>query len=145
MEKANETTEQQAVMDWAAYAVKRWPGLRNLYHVPNEARRSPATAGILKRMGLQSGVPDLILDWPAGAYHGLRLEMKYGRNTPSENQKRWLLQLQEVGYFVAACWGARPAIALLTEYLQLQPGQRMRADTAQWKQRWGFPAVKEDI
>ncbi|MCD8005080.1 MAG: hypothetical protein LUE91_05450 [Oscillospiraceae bacterium] len=42
MEKANETTEQQAVMDWAAYAVKRWPGLRNLYHVPNEARRSPA-------------------------------------------------------------------------------------------------------
>ncbi|MCD8376763.1 MAG: hypothetical protein LUD69_07445 [Oscillospiraceae bacterium] len=49
MEKANETTEQQAVMDWAAYAVKRWPG------------------------------------------------------------------------------------------------QQMRADTAQWKQRWGFPAVKEDI
>ncbi|MCC8121161.1 MAG: hypothetical protein LIO42_04085 [Oscillospiraceae bacterium] len=77
MEKANETTEQQTVMDWAAYAVKRWPGLRNLYHVPNEARRSPA-------------------------------------------------------------------IALLTEYLQLQPGQRMRADTAQWKQRWGFPAVKEE-
>lgn len=68
--KKTEDGEQQAVMEWAALMVNRWPALCMLYHVPNEAKRSKATAARMARMGLRAGVPDLCLDAPAGKYHG---------------------------------------------------------------------------
>ena len=141
MQGASETTEQQAVIEWAQYAQGRYPGLKNLYHVPNEGKRSKAAAGILKSMGLSSGVPDLILDYPAGIYHGLRIEMKYGKNTPSDEQKKWLLRLQAAGYFVAVVWSANAAIALLTEYMNLKPCEKMAEDADLLKMRYGFPSL----
>lgn len=141
MQGASETTEQQAVIEWAQYAQGRYPGLKNLYHVPNEGKRSKAAAGILKSMGLSSGVPDLILDYPAGIYHGLRIEMKYGKNTPSDEQKKWLLRLQAAGYFVAVVWSANTAIALLTEYMNLKPCEKMAEDADLLKVRYGFPSL----
>lgn len=143
MQKASETTEQQAVIEWAQYAQGRYPGLKNLYHVPNEGKRSKAAAGILKSMGLSSGVPDLILDYPAGVYHGLRIELKYGKNTPSDEQKKWLLRLQDSGYFVAIAWSASTAIALLTEYMNLKPCEKMAEDCDAMKTRYGVPALKK--
>ena len=62
MQGASETSEQQAVIEWASYAQGKYPGLKNLYHVPNEGKRSKATAGILKSMRLKPGVPELNLD-----------------------------------------------------------------------------------
>lgn len=141
MQGASETTEQQAVIEWAQYAQGRYPGLKNLYHVPNEGKRSKAAASILKSMGLSSGVPDLILDYPAGIYHGLRIEMKYGKNTPSDEQKKWLLRLQAAGYFVAVVWSANTAIALLTEYMNLKPCEKMAEDADLLKVRYGFPSL----
>ena len=141
MQGASETSEQQAVIEWASYAQGKYPGLKNLYHVPNEGKRTKATAGILKSLGLKPGVPDLILDYPAGAYHGLRIEMKYGKNLPSEDQKDWLRQLQAAGYFVAVVWSANAAIHLLTEYMNLKPCEKMAEDTDLLKVRWGFPSL----
>lgn len=141
MQQANETTEQQAVIEWAEYAKGRYPALKNLYHVPNEGKRTKAAAGIAKAMGMKSGVPDLILDFPAGIYHGLRLEMKYGSNKPDENQKEWLRRLQSAGYFVAVVWSATEAIRLLTEYVNLKPCEKMAEDNDLLKVRWGFPAL----
>lgn len=144
MQKATETSEQQAVIEWAEYAQGRYPALKNLYHVPNEGKRSKATAGILASMGLKPGVPDLILDYPAGEYHGLRLEMKCGKNTPGQAQKEWLLRLQSAGYFVAVVWSATAAIRLLTEYLNLKPCEKMVEDNDQLKAHWGFPALENE-
>lgn len=141
MFQSNETKEQQAVIEWASYAKGRYPGLRSLYHVPNEGKRSKATGGILTAMGLRPGVPDLILDHPAGIYHGLRLEMKYGKNMPTVDQKDWLLRLQASGYFVAVVWSASDAIRILENYMNLKPGEKMPADNEETKMRWGFPAL----
>lgn len=141
MQSASETSEQQAVIEWASYAQGRYPALKNLYHVPNEGKRSKATAGILKSMGLKPGVPDLILDYPAGVYHGLRIEMKFGSNTPNEDQKDWLRRLQAAGYFVAVVWSATAAIGLLTEYVNLKPCEKMAEDTDMMKVRYGFPSL----
>lgn len=143
MQGANETTEQQAVIEWAKYAQGKYPGLKNLYHVPNEGKRSKAAASILKTMGLSSGVPDLILDYPAGVYHGLRIEMKYGKNTPTAEQKDWLLRLQTAGYFVAITWSASVAIDLLTKYMNLKPCEKMAEDCDDMKMRYGVPALKK--
>ena len=142
MQAANETTEQQAVIEWAGYASGRYQALKNLYHVPNEGKRSRTAGGITKSMGLRPGVPDLMLDYPAGKYHGLRLEMKYGSNRPTVDQKDWLNRLQAAGYFVAVCWSANQAIALLTEYCNLRPGTAMAADCPELKTQYGVPALK---
>lgn len=40
-----ESEEQRAVMEWAEYASGKWPELRLLYHVPNEAGEAWPQAG----------------------------------------------------------------------------------------------------
>lgn len=141
MQGASETSEQQAVIEWARYAQGRYPALKNLYHVPNEGKRTKAAAGIAKSLGLSAGVPDLILDYPAGIYHGLRIEMKYDRGTPSAEQKDWLRRLQAAGYFVAVVWSANAAIRLLTQYVNLKPCEKMAEDNDVTKVRYGFPSL----
>lgn len=120
--KKTEDGEQQAVMEWAELMVNRWPALCMLYHVPNEAKRSKATAARMARMGLRAGVPDLCLDAPAGKYHGLRIELKVEPNRPTEEQRRWLRNLRVSGYFSAVCYSAAAAEALIADYLSLPDG-----------------------
>lgn len=123
---SSETQEQQAVIEWAAYARGKYPGLRNLYHVPNEGKRSKSAGGLEKSLGLSRGVPDLVLDWPAGVYHGLRIEMKYGKNRPTQEQEDWLRRLDAAGYCTAVCWSAREAIAVITAYMNLKENERLQ-------------------
>jgi hypothetical protein len=62
-------------------------------HVPNEAKRSVIVAQMLKRQGMQVGIPDLlILDLL------LAIEIKTGYNLPTENQYKWLAKLQKIGW-----------------------------------------------
>ncbi len=144
MQEASETSEQQAVIEWARYAQGRYPALKNLYHVPNEGKRSKASAGIAKSMGMSAGVPDLILDYPAGIYHGLRIEMKYKQGVPSAEQKDWLRRLQAAGYFVAVVWSASAAIRLLVQYVNLKPCEKMAEDNDLLKARYGFPSLDNE-
>lgn len=136
--KSSETEEQKIVIRWARVMQSRLPALGNLYHVPNEAKRSRQTAAVLKSMGLSAGVPDLILDYPMGAYHGCRIELKHGANKPSKHQIDWLNRLQDAGYFVAVCYESDAAIRVLEKYLTLQAGEEMRFDTRRSEQ-YGVP------
>lgn len=130
------------MIEWALLSRGKYPALENLYHVPNEGKRSPAAGGIAKSLGLRPGVPDLILDYPAGIYHGLRIEMKVGKNTPTEAQKDWLCRLQSAGYLVAVCWSAQAAIRLLKMYMELKPGEEVYFHT-DLLLPYGFPAIRE--
>lgn len=101
------------------------------------------TGQILKNAGLKPGVPDLILDYPAGTYHGLRIEMKFGKNKPTPNQLDWLLRLRDAGYFVALCWSADDAIKLLEKYVQLKSDEYMVVDLyTQYSEKWGIPSLR---
>lgn len=90
--------------------------------MPNEGKRTAAAGGIAKSIGLRPGVPDLILDWPVGEFHGLRIEMKYGKNKPTKEQLGWLYRLATAGYYVAICWSARDAIQVITAYMDRRLG-----------------------
>lgn len=136
--KSSETEEQKIVIRWARVMQSTWPALENLYHVPNEAKRTKTTASVLKAMGLSAGVPDLILDYPAGAYHGCRIELKHGANKPSVHQIEWLTRMQDAGYFTAICYESDAAIRVLQKYLRLQDGQEMRFDLRR-KEKYGVP------
>lgn len=122
-EKRTEDGEQEAVIQWATLMRNARPELLNLYHVPNEGKRSKAEAARQQRLGLRRGVPDLILDYPKGIYHGLRVEMKVKPNKTTADQEAWLERLACAGYCVAVCYSAQEAIETIQAYIMLRPGQ----------------------
>ena len=113
-----ESSEQVSLFEWCEYSLGKYPQLSLLFHVPNGGFRSAATAGRMKAEGVKAGVPDLCLPVARGGYHGLFIEMKAGKNKPTELQKKWLTDLQEQGYLAAVCYGWEEAARLLTDYLE---------------------------
>ena len=114
----HEGNEQEALFDWAALARCRFPELDLLYHIPNGGSRNRLEAAKLRRQGVKSGVPDLCLPVARGGYHGLYIEMKYGKNKTSENQNKWLADLRAQDYAVAVCYGWQEAQQVITNYLE---------------------------
>ncbi len=115
--KRSEETEQIAVIQWCQINEFMYPELKLMYHIPNGGKRSRTEAARFKKAGVKAGVPDLHLPVAKHGYHGLYIEMKYGKNTTTPIQKEWLLALKEQGYLCKVCNGAEEAIAVLQQYL----------------------------
>ncbi|MBP3701710.1 MAG: VRR-NUC domain-containing protein [Lachnospiraceae bacterium] len=119
--KRSETTEQIELFNWA----KRWehyePALGLLYHVPNEGKRQ--NGAVLKAMGLRSGVPDVVLPWPGvDNTHGLYIELKYGDNTPTIAQRKYMELLRAAGYRAAVAYSAEEAKDIIRAHLHWPDG-----------------------
>ena len=114
-----ESQEQIAVINWASYMSNRDPRYGLLFHIPNGGSRGKAEAGRFRAEGVKSGVPDLFLPVPVGVYAGAFVEMKRIRDgRVSEEQKNWLVALQNQGYFAKVCYGAEDAIRTLKSYME---------------------------
>lgn len=113
----DESRHQEALFSWTEYQMGRMPELEYMYHIPNGGKRDAATATALKRQGVKAGVPDIHLPVARGEYHGMYIELKAGRNTTTDNQKRWLEYLRQQGYFTAVCYGWQIAAELIETYL----------------------------
>lgn len=118
--KRCEATEQERVINWATFYAKDFPELDLLYHVPNGGSRNQLEAANLKRQGVKAGVPDLVLPVPQQQFHGLYVEMKWGKNTTTDKQDWWLEQLQKQGYKTAVCWSADEAMDVIAEYMGIE-------------------------
>lgn len=119
--KSCEEIEQISLFQWAAFAENKYPELKLMYHVPNEGKRSAVTGSRLKQAGLKPGVPDIVLPVARGGYIGLYIELKYGKNKVTENQKMWLRELHEQKHLTAVCYGWAQARELIENYLNLAP------------------------
>lgn len=127
----SEHAEQAAIFEWAQLLESRHPELSLLFAVPNGAKlpwrknkagqRYSPEAIRLKQEGLRPGVPDMCLPVARRGYYGLFIELKTGRNKPSDYQTWWLDRLAEQGYLACACWGAGEAIETISEYLEIRP------------------------
>lgn len=121
-----EGSQQTALFAWAALTDirQRHPELQWLYHVPNgdsrgdDPRSAMITGARLKAQGVKSGVPDVALDVPRRGYHGARIEMKIGKNKPSDNQKKWIEWLASNGYAIVVCYSWIEARDFLIWYLE---------------------------
>ena len=89
-----------------------------IFHCPNERKCSPQHGAILKRMGVKSGVPDILILKPSKSYHGAAIELKSKNGKLSDNQQLFLDILASHGYFVAVCYSADDAISTIQNYLQ---------------------------
>lgn len=126
--KRSEATEQERLISWAQRQYNKYPELKLLYHVPNGGSRNTLEAANLKRQGVKAGVPDLCLPVARQGHHGLYIEMKWGQNKVTKNQKQWLDDLQQQGYETTVCYGADEAIRVIKEYLD--KGQEVKTDAA---------------
>lgn len=113
--KRGETTEQITLFNWAKNNESNFPCLKLMYHVPNEGKRT--NGGILKAAGMKSGVPDVCLPVPRNGYHGLYMEMKYGKNRPTKEQESYMELLRQQGYKTAVCYGFESAKDEIVRYL----------------------------
>ncbi len=123
--------------------------MRLCYAVPNGAHMSKAQAAKMKAEGLTKGILDINLDcsswgWLSADgkflngdknidnkeiekddynfahYHGLRIEMKFGKNklTPEQTEIKELLE--RAGFKVAVCYSAVEAVRAVYEYLPFE-------------------------
>jgi VRR-NUC domain len=113
LQRSNEHAEQSAFIQWA----RTHDSACRIFAVPNGGHRSKFTAVKLKAEGVRPGVPDLMLPLPRGGSAGLFIEMKYGRNNLTAEQKRETQQLANDGYVVVIAWTAPDAIRMTHAYL----------------------------
>jgi len=115
----SEHTEQVRLITCARQWEAKYPELALLHAIPNGGKRHRGTAAKLKAEGVKAGVPDLCLPVARGGYHGMYLEMKYGKNKPTPSQAEWLEALRgQEGYHAVVCHGFFLAKAAILEYLE---------------------------
>ena len=128
----SEHEEQRILFEWALLNESHVPELWYLFAIPNGAklpyrgkgkRRYSPEAMRLKEEGLKPGVPDVCLPVPNDVWHGMYIEMKFGKNTPTDKQEVWLHKLKSQGYYAAVCYGFVAAKEEIVKYLGLKEGQ----------------------
>ena len=121
-----EHDEQVKVFEWASIMSSKIPELKLLFAIPNGAFYGGhwSVANRMKAEGVKKGVPDIflpvVMQRSELAYEvdsGLWIEMKAGKNKPSEQQKWWLEQLEKQGYVTRVCYSAEEAIEAIEDYL----------------------------
>lgn len=117
-----EAREQEKLFEWAGWMEGQHPELALLFHIPNGGSRNRIEAANLKRQGVKAGVSDLLLPVARGGFHGLFVEMKAGKNKPTERQLDFLGAVQKQGYAGIVCYSAEEAAEALLKYLTMKGG-----------------------
>ena len=117
----HEEKEQIAYIQW--FCLQYPLHIIDIYHSPNEARRSVGEWVKLKKMGLQKGFSDIAILVPRHNYHGLFIELKskrangkYGK--PTHEQKAFIDRKKVLGYQAAVCYGLDEAISFTKDYFK---------------------------
>jgi hypothetical protein len=111
-----ESAEQKAIVHWWGLQYPEYE--KNLFHIPNGAKRTKFQGAELKRLGLRPGVPDLFLAVPRGTFHGMFIELKTSKGVVSPVQLSYLELLTEEGYCAVVSRGAEDAIGKLQDYMK---------------------------
>lgn len=83
------------------------------FHVPNGGKRKPVEAAIFKSLGVQAGVPDIILI-RAGHAYALELKAPGGRLSPNQIETHEKLRSAGVDPYVA--YGLDDALGWLEKF-----------------------------
>jgi len=116
----SEHSEQVCVFEWAAWASNQYPQLDLMFSIPNGGARHIAVATKLKKEGVKKGVPDICLPYPCKGFHGLFIEMKFGKNKPTIEQNKYMNHLLINNYFVEICYSCEQAIKTIKDYLNVR-------------------------
>lgn len=112
-----EHEEQVNFINWADHYLNNSELV--LFAIPNGGKRHKKTAAEMKAEGVRKGIPDLMLAYPQGGYHGLFIEMKRVKGgSVSPEQKDIIARLQKQNYKVVVCKGWDAARTTLMNYVE---------------------------
>jgi hypothetical protein len=104
--------------------------VQHLFHIPNGGLRPKKVNSNgrtycpegkkLLAMGAVKGASDLCLAIPIGDWHGMYLEMKWGKGTVSTDQDAFLRSRALHNYAVAVAWSAKEGLEKLQTYMRGQ-------------------------
>lgn len=94
-----------------------WHTQNGMMHAGTASDRE-RIGGMMKRMAVRPGVPDLFLAAPASGWLGLFVELKAPKGVLSDEQKVMLPELQSRGYQTAVCRTLEDFKAVVTNYLK---------------------------
>lgn len=89
-----------------------------LIHPVNEGKRSAFSGGVAKKMGMVPGTPDLLFLENMRGYKGMAMELKVGKNPPSQKQLEQLEIYQSKGWSCHVVRDIDSAIKLIDWYLK---------------------------
>lgn len=115
-----ESKQQCNLIRWARMRAATEPRLELLYAIPNGGARSKIEAGIMKGEGVTPGIPDLHLACPVAPWHGMYIEMKFGKGQLTPAQREMQARLEMAGYYVVTCWTWAHAAVEIEKYLQIE-------------------------
>ena len=120
MAPRNENELQEQFFTWlTAIGVRDYAfAIPNGMHVGGGLRRRSIYIAALKRQGLTPGVSDVFISLPRGKYHGLYLELKYGTNKMTAQQRAFQALMEAAGYAVGEARTLDQAKEIVGNYLK---------------------------
>lgn len=116
----DEDSEQAALFAWAELAAITRPAFGMLVAVPNGGKRNAREAARMKRQGVSSGFPDILLPLKVGSYGGLAIELKRAngrRHDITADQYAWIGGLRAAGWYSTVAYGWDEARRVLIAYI----------------------------
>jgi len=120
----SEHDEQVKLFEILSRYEEKYPILKWVFAIPNGGKRHPATAVKMKAEGVKSGVWDVFVPRFRDSSYvddhscGLFIEMKFGKNGLTDNQKIFRESLEyDFGFAFSVCYTAEEAIRAIGEYL----------------------------
>lgn len=118
---------QRQLFTWITLATPRIPQLALAFAVPNGGFRTKIESARLKGLGVRAGVPDILIpgvvykphpeaEDECITYTGLAIELKAGKNKPTDVQLDWHERLRGVGWFVCVCYSFDEARQVICDY-----------------------------
>ena len=121
------------LVNWFNYQFKELSD--DFHHFASERRCSIQEGRTLKRMGVKRGVADFFLAFPINGKSGLWIELKVGKNKPTQEQIDFLNRKSMRGYEALIVWGFEAAkemiLVYLRDYIKLKCRQKSGMDINQ--------------
>jgi hypothetical protein len=102
---------QCSIFAWNEYHKKKYPGLDDMFAVPNGGHRHIVTATRMKKEGVKPGVSDILWMQPIKGFHGVIIEVKKPGGRLTLPQRRFMEQHIKKGYLCVVVYS-------LDEYIE---------------------------
>ena len=89
-----------------------------IFHCPNGGQRNVREGAKFKRMGVKSGIPDLIVPINNGKHNQLWIEIKQGKGSQEDNQQEWERVCPILNIRYEICRTKNEIVDLVLDYME---------------------------
>lgn len=86
------------------------------FHCPNGGSRNVSEAAKLKSMGVKPGIPDVLILEPRKNWYGMAIELKVGKNKPTEHQEKMQRLFISKNWYCLVCYSLDETIFEIDKY-----------------------------